>query len=580
MRRIQNIPGLFLSIGLIALNLHGVAIAQSQSRADSVAEISADRTQVRWQPRVGSGHFILTVSSPDGAITRREFDGVEPTIKLIDEKGLSLADGHYVYELRVVPAFSGEVKRALKASREKGNSEEVIQELQKNGQIPATITVQSGSFLILNGGVLTGSPDDSAEPRLPSNDAGAVTASAKSKRKGTGTVVIQDVVTPDDVIIQGSECVGLDCVNNENFGFDTIRLKENNLRIAFDDTSTSAGFPSNDWAIVANDSANGGLNKFSIDDVTGAKTPFTLLAGAPTNSLFVSSTGKVGLRTSTPVLDLHITTSDTPAHRLEQTNAGGFTAQTWDIGANEANFFVRDFTGGSRLPFRIRPGAPTSSVDISANGDVGVGTASPNLRLEAKATGAGLPATTGTSQTGIARFSQGVGVGVIDFGFGGAAGFGWIQATSSTNLANNFGLLLNPNGGNVGIGTTNPLGKLDVNGTIFQRGVLLHADYVFEPTYTLESIEDHSAFMWNNKHLPAVGSREVDEQGREVIELGARLRGMLEEIEKAHIYISTLNQTITEKDSRLAKLERQNAELAERLARIEAILSGSPAAKK
>jgi len=171
-----------------------------------------------------------------------------------------------------------------------------------------------------------------------------------------------------------------------------------------------------------------------------------------------------------------------------------------------------------------------------------------------------------TAAFAAAEDRQGVGVGVIDFGFGGAAGFGWIQATSSTNLANNFGLLLNPNGGNVGIGTTNPLGKLDVNGTIFQRGVLLHADYVFEPTYTLESIEDHSAFMWNNKHLPAVGSKEVDEQGREVIELGARLRGMLEEIEKAHIYISTLNQTITEKDSRLAKLERQNAELAERLA--------------
>jgi hypothetical protein len=34
---------------------------------------------------------------------------------------------------------------------------------------------------------------------------------------------------------------------------------------------------------------------------------------------------------------------------------------------------VRDLTGGSRLPFRIRPGAPTSSIDIGANGNVGVG---------------------------------------------------------------------------------------------------------------------------------------------------------------------------------------------------------------
>ena len=35
-----------------------------------------------------------------------------------------------------------------------------------------------------------------------------------------------DIVYTDDVIIQDSLCVGIDCVNNENFGFDTLRLKE------------------------------------------------------------------------------------------------------------------------------------------------------------------------------------------------------------------------------------------------------------------------------------------------------------------------------------------------------------------
>ena len=109
--------------------------------------------------------------------------------------------------------------------------------------------------------------------------------------------------------------------------------------------------------------------------------PFTITAGAPSNSIFVSSTGRVGLRTATPVLDLHINTSDTPAVRLEQNSGGGFTAQTWDVAGNEANFFIRDVTGGSRLPFRIRPGAPTSSIDISASGDVGMGTASPSEKL-------------------------------------------------------------------------------------------------------------------------------------------------------------------------------------------------------
>jgi hypothetical protein len=191
-----------------------------------------------------------------------------------------------------------------------------------------------------------------------------------------------DVVTPDDMIIQGSACIGLDCVNNESFGFDTLRLKENNTRIKFEDTSTGVGLPSTDWQLTANDSASGGLNKFSIEDITDSTIPFTVLGNAPSNSLFISNNGKIGLRTSTPMLDLHLATSDTPAIRLEQTNAGGFTAQTWDIAGNEANFFVRDLTGGSRLPFRIRPGAPTSSIDIAATGFVGIGTAAPGARLD------------------------------------------------------------------------------------------------------------------------------------------------------------------------------------------------------
>jgi hypothetical protein len=195
----------------------------------------------------------------------------------------------------------------------------------------------------------------------------------------TSGKAVADQVIADDLIVQGSTCVGLDCVNNESFGFDTIRLKENNTRIKFDDTSTGAGFPNNDWQLTANDSASGGLNKFSIENTTLATVPFTVVGAAPTNSLFVDSTGRLGLHTATPGLPIHISISDTPAQRYEQTSAGGFTAQTWDIGANEANFFVRDVTGGSRLPFRIRPGAPTSSIDINAAGNVGIGTTTPGI---------------------------------------------------------------------------------------------------------------------------------------------------------------------------------------------------------
>ena len=584
--KIQKTARIFAFPVVLAICVASTAMAQSVNKIESVATVAADQAEVRWQPQVEYGRLILTVSTPGGEVVRQEFNaGTAPSFKLTDKKGLNLPDGQYIYELRVVPNLSREVKKALAASRENGNSEEVIQELQKNGQLPTRITVQSGSFVIEKGAVFTGSPQEGAEP--PSTNSGGDVGIQSRKKKGSGgTVVIQDVVTADDAIIQGSLCVGLDCVNNENFGFDTIRLKENNTRIKFDDTSTAAGFPNNDWQLTANDSASGGANKFSIEDITGAKVPFTITAGAPTNSIFVASNGKVGLRTSTPVLDVHISTSDTPAHRLEQNSSGGFTAQTWDIGGNEANFFVRDVTGGSRLPFRIRPGAPTSSIDINASGNVGIGTASPGGKIDISGVADSAPARITGDAPRLDFFSTNSNAGDRNWAFRSNqtvfGDFNLFQSNAKDGNPVSAGTvrLYIKNDGNVGIGTTSPAGKLDVNGSIFQRGIQLFADYVFEPTYTLESIEDHSAFMWTYKHLPAVGERKVDEQGREVVEIGSRLRALLEELEKAHIYIADLNGKVSEREEKLVKLERQNAELAERLTRLETLLSGPKTEQK
>ena len=182
----------------------------------------------------------------------------------------------------------------------------------------------------------------------------------------------------DDLVVQGSECVGLDCVSAESFGFDTQRYKENNLRMHFDDTSASAGFPANDWRFTFNDQTNGGENYFSIDDATAGRQIFRLQASAPSNSFYMSSAGKIGLGTNTPVLDLHIAKGNTPAMRLEQNTSSGFTAQTWDIAGNEANFFVRDVTNGSKIPFKIIPNAPTNTLVLAANGAVGIEILAPN----------------------------------------------------------------------------------------------------------------------------------------------------------------------------------------------------------
>lgn len=103
---------------------------------------------------------------------------------------------------------------------------------------------------------------------------------------------LADNVIADDSIVQGSECIGLDCVNGEAFSFDTLRLKENNTRLTFNDTSTST-FPNTSWTLAANDTASGGLNRFMIQDITAGTTPFDVRGAAPTGSLVVPATGGI-----------------------------------------------------------------------------------------------------------------------------------------------------------------------------------------------------------------------------------------------------------------------------------------------
>ncbi|MEO1082763.1 MAG: tail fiber domain-containing protein [Acidobacteriota bacterium] len=194
----------------------------------------------------------------------------------------------------------------------------------------------------------------------------------------------------DDVIITFSLCVGNDCVNGESFGSDTVRLKENNLRIHFDDTSTTASFPQNDWRILINDTVNGGSNHFSIEDSTTGVTPFRVEAGASANALVVEADSDVGIGTLDPVVELHVVDGDSPTLRLEQNGSSGFTPQTYDLVSNEANFFIRDVTNGSQLPFRIKPGADSDALFIAADNNIGLGTDSPNAPLHVRAGGSSI----------------------------------------------------------------------------------------------------------------------------------------------------------------------------------------------
>ncbi len=177
-----------------------------------------------------------------------------------------------------------------------------------------------------------------------------------------------DQTIQDDLIVAGSACLGFDCVNGESFGFDGLRLKENNLRIHFQDTSTSAAFPSNDWRIRINDTSNGGANHFSIDDVTAGTTPLRIMAGARDAALHVSAQGYVGVGTDDPALLVSMTDGDSPGLRFEQTTALGWPAQVWDLVANEQAFTLSDATS-SNVVMRVEAGAPAETLVLLSDGN-------------------------------------------------------------------------------------------------------------------------------------------------------------------------------------------------------------------
>jgi hypothetical protein len=271
-----------------------------------------------------------------------------------------------------------DIIEALLRARE-NNDPEVPKALCRDGKLPGPPLNQSAGFIVLEGRIVWDPEAIEDKRSIPGKANG--TPAGELSSKAPNMSVAKDFVINDDIIVIGSTCVGFDCVNGESFGFDTIKLKEHNLRIKFDDTSTASSYPRNDWQLTANDSANGGASKFSIDDISGNRTPFTVEANARSHSLYVDDGGRIGSRTSTPSVELHTIDGDTPTLRLQQDGSSGFAPQTWDVAGNETNFFIRDVTNGSTLPFRIRPSAPTSSIDISANGEVGIGTSSPDVDL-------------------------------------------------------------------------------------------------------------------------------------------------------------------------------------------------------
>jgi hypothetical protein len=150
---------------------------------------------------------------------------------------------------------------------------------------------------------------------------GAATGSVAAPPKPPLRRITEELVD-DDLVVQGNACIGESCDDTDN-DYPVLKLKGSQPNILFDDIALPEGPPSSghDWALFINpfDAA-----QFSIVDFEGQLVPFSIMGGAPDNSLVVDASGKIGIGTSAPATKLHLleNTNVSTVLQVENTNSG------------------------------------------------------------------------------------------------------------------------------------------------------------------------------------------------------------------------------------------------------------------
>jgi hypothetical protein len=142
-------------------------------------------------------------------------------------------------------------------------------------------------------------------------------------------------------------------------------------------------------------------------------------------------------------------------------NSSAYNTHYFTTGASNVAKYIQYNAAGTA----INQIAADAHSYFNSGCNVGIGINAPTLKLDVRGT-LGIPATTGTSQYGYLRLTSNAGSSrTLDFGgYDSGRNYAmWMQATDWADLSVNAPLILNPNGGNIGIGTCAPCATTHVN---------------------------------------------------------------------------------------------------------------------
>ncbi|KAF2080630.1 hypothetical protein [Flavobacterium sharifuzzamanii] len=204
---------------------------------------------------------------------------------------------------------------------------------------------------------------------------------------------------------------------------------------------------------------------------------------------------------------------------------------------------------------------------MTSSGLVGINSIAPLNTFEVK-----VPTSTGSSSSdGISIHDGAIYRLGINIGVNTQYEYSYLQAVKGGIGQKN--IIINPIGGNVGIGITNPSNKLDVKGTIHSQEVKVDmldwSDFVFKKEYSLPTLEEVEKHIIEKGHLENIPSEEeVVKNGINLGEMNSKLLQKIEELtlyvieqnkktEQLENFISNQNRVISEQNKRLEKLENK-----------------------
>ena len=396
-----------------------------------------------------------------------------------------------------------------------GNAITITDDSPASGQI--TIAVTDGAIdtaelannavttaKITDSNVTTAKINDSAVTTAKINDAAVTTAklandSVTSDKIADGTIIAGDIANNAVTTAKIADSN----VTTTKIANGAVTNAKVNASAAIAGTKIDPDFGSQTVETTGVFSAAGGAQAtpsitFTGDLNTGIYSPGADQLAISTNStgrLFIDASGRVGVGIANPGRSFVVDgVDDTIVAAFQSTATGcGFglkdgttTADNTvtlraignDLVANAGGTERLRITSTGELQFKGNgtngsPGspavsfsgsAPSNSLVIISTGRLGLGTSAPSAGLTVGLGSTSVPAAGSSGSSGpAALFGNSVGLQTYGLAVGATtAGLGYIQAQRADGTATTYNLTIQPNGGNVGIGTTSPDALLDV----------------------------------------------------------------------------------------------------------------------